>query len=455
MPAEYNLPPGLPHNLLWYFLRGKFRPGDPITFFDHLGRTYGRIAHYRAGRNNIVYVNDPELVGEVLVRQARNFTKERTQERMKILVGEGLITSEGRYHQRQRHLAQPAFHRERISSYAETMVSRALRASDAWEAATRRSPAKPLDIALEMMHLSLSIVGKTLFDNDVESEVREIAAEVNAVMRLYNFLVITPRVEELVQYPVPGLLRFRRARKRLDAIVYRMIAEHRAGEQHRGDLLSMLLHARYEDGSGMSDEQLRDEVITIFLAGYETTANALAWTWYLLSQNPEAEARLHRELAEALGGRNPTAADLPQLRFTEMAVAESMRLYPPAWAMGRRAIEDFEIAGYRLPARTSVFFSQYFAHRDERYFPDPERFDPERFLPEAKAARPRFAYFPFGGGNRQCIGESFAWMELVLVIATLAQRWRMRLAPGARVVPQPLITLRPKYGMPMLLEERG
>lgn len=444
---HYTFPPGLRHNLLFYFFN-RFRPGDPIHFFQHLAETYGKITHYKIGPEHIVFINDPELIKEVLINQHANFTKERTQERMKILVGEGLITSEGKYHQRQRHLAQPAFHRQRINTYAETIVDRTARCRDAWQ---QKSGA--FDVAQEMMHLALSIVGKTIFGSDLESEVEEIASEVNAVMRLYNFLVALPRAEYLLDYPIPGLRRFRRARARLDATVYRMIREHRESGD-RGDLLSMLLAARYEDGTGMGDLQLRDEVITIFLAGYETAANALTWTWYLLSQNLEAEARLHEEIDRVLGSGPATVEDLPKLQYTEMVVAESMRLYPPAWAMGRRSIDAFELGGYYFPPRTSVFCSQYIMHRNPEFFPDPLRFDPERFTPEAKAARPRFAYFPFGGGKRQCIGESFAWMELVLVIATITQRWKLRLEPGHRVEPQPLITLRPKYGMRMTAEAR-
>ncbi len=446
--AESLFPPGLPRNLAWYFLSRQFRPGDPIGFFQYLAETYGDIAHYKIGREHIVFINHPELIREVLINQHQNFTKERTQQRMKILIGEGLITSEGKYHLKQRHLAQPAFHRQRIAGYAEAMVEFSLRTRDSWQRAAESGEA--IDVALEMMHLALSIVGKTLFNSDVESEVKEIASEVNAIMSLYNFLVTLPHAEKMLQYPIPGLRRFRRARARLDETVYRMIKEHhKAGDQ--GDLLSMLMAARYEDGGAMSDLQLRDEVMTIFLAGYETTANALTWTWYLLSQNPAAETKLHQELAFVLEGRAPRFEDVPRLRYTEMCIAEAMRLFPPAWAMGRRASETFELDGYRLPARTSVFMSQYFVHRDERWWPDPLRFDPERFTAERKAARPRFAYFPFGGGTRQCIGESFAWTELVLVMATLAQKWKLRLVDGHRVEPQPLITMRPRHGMRMRL----
>jgi cytochrome P450 len=263
-------------------------------------------------------------------------------------------------------------------------------------------------------------------------------------------------------------MRFRKARARLDAQVYRMIAERRASNEDRGDLLSMLMAARDEgEGTadagrkasspqtGMSDRQLRDEVITIFLSGYETVANALTWTWYLLSENPAAAERMQREIDDALQGRLPTLDDLPRLRYTEMVFAESMRLYPPAWAMGRQSTQIVELGPYRLPAGTYFFFSQYILQRSEEFYPEPLRFDPERFTPEQKAVRPRFAYFPFGGGSRQCIGEAFAWMEGVLILATLAQRWSFHMVPGQAVDVQPKITLRPKYPIRMTAKERG
>jgi cytochrome P450 len=263
-------------------------------------------------------------------------------------------------------------------------------------------------------------------------------------------------------------MRFRKARARLDAQVYRMIAERRASNEDRGDLLSMLMAARDEgDGTpdagrktstlqtGMSDRQLRDEVITIFLAGYETVANALTWTWYLLSENPAAAKRMSQEIDESLQGRLPTLEDLPRLRYTEMVFAESMRLYPPAWAMGRQSTQIVELGPYRLPAGAYFFFSQYILQRSEQFYPEPLRFDPERFTPERKAVRPRFAYFPFGGGSRQCIGEAFAWMEGVLILATLEQRWSFHMVPGQVVDVQPKITLRPKYPMMMVAKERG
>src|SRR5271155_1959153 len=381
----YNFPPGLEKNLLWTFLK-RLSPGDPIEFFQNLKDTYGPIAHYKIGREHIIFLNEPDLIKEVLVNQAANFTKERTQNRMKILLGEGLITSESPYHRVQRHLAQPAFHRQRISSYGEVMVEKTKRLSDSWqkrwEAALTRNEPLVLDVAIEMMHLTLSIVGKTLFGSDVDSESEVIAAEVNNIMRVYNLMVMLPKAEYLLKLPIPGVAQFRRSRAKLDATVYRMIAEHRASNVDSGDLMSMLLSSRYEDGSSMSDLQLRDEVLTIFLAGYETGANALTFTWYLLSQNPDAEARLHGTLTNVLAGRTPDVSDLPQLSYAEMVLSEAMRFYPPAWIMGRKAKQDFNLGPYHLPAKTSVFFSQYIMHRDPRYFPDPLKFDPDRFLPE-------------------------------------------------------------------------
>jgi cytochrome P450 len=446
----YRYPPGLKLNLPLYLSRRFFRVGNPILLFEHLVSTYGKMAHYRVGPSDIVFVNEPEFIREILVVQPQSFIKERTQKRMKILLGEGLITSDGEIHKRQRRIAAPAFHRQRIQSYGAVMVERAAAMRSAWR------PGIEIDASAEMMRLSLEVVARTLFAQEVTTDILSINREVNAIMKLYNFLIALPRAEDYLHLPIPGLMRFRRARKRLDEVVYRMITEHRAGGVDRGDLLSMLLSSRDEerDDSGMSDQQLRDEVLTIFLAGYETVANALSWTWMLLGQNPEAEAKLHAELDIVLDGRLPTLEDVPRLRYTEMVLAESMRLYPPAWAMGRQAMRDIALGPYLLPAKTHFFFSQYILQRSAEHFPDPLRFDPERFTPEHKAGRSKFVYFPFGAGSRQCIGEAFAWMESALVLATIAQRWQLRLVPGQRLEVQPKITLRPKYGIRMIPELR-
>lgn len=438
--SPYLFPPGLKHNLIWYAFR-KFRPADPIGLFQYLAQQYGDAVHYKIGPENIVFLNDPALIREVLVVQNDNFTKERTVRRTKMLLGEGMICSEGIQHRGQRQVAQPAFHRKRIRGYAETMVEESLRTRDTW------SDGQRLDVAQEMMHLTLRIVARTFFRTELGSEVAELVGAINRIMRLYNYLVALPAVETLIHLRVPGLSGFTSAKRTVDAIIYRMIEQHRQAADEGDDLLDMMM--RSEDSS---DEALRDQVITIFLAGYETVANALTWTWYLLSQNSAAEERMFQEIESVLGKRAPTLDDLPQLLYTEMVFAESMRLYPPAWAMGRQAREDFTLGPYRLPARTTILISQFITHRDERHFANPLKFEPERFAPAGKATFPKFTYFPFGAGYRQCIGESFAWMEGVLALATIAQNWRLHLVPGHPVEQQPLITLRPKFGMRMTVE---
>jgi len=397
----------------------------------------------------VYLLNHPDLVREVLVTRQSNFIKSRALQRARVLLGEGLLTSEGDFHKRQRRLVQPAFHRDRLAAYAAVMSDYAARLRDRW------TDGSTLDVAAEMMRLTLAVVGKTLFSADVESEASEIGDALTTVLKMFNLLMM-PFSEYLEKLPLPSMRRFEKARARLDATIYGLIEERRASSQDRGDLLSMLLLAQDEEdqGSGMTDKQVRDEALTLFLAGHETTANALTWTWYLLSQNPECERRLHQELDAALAGRAAQAADLPALRYTEMVFTEAMRLYPPAWAIGRMSIEPFELGGIEIAAGSIFIASPYVTHRDPRWFPDPERFDPERWTREAREDRPRFSYFPFGGGARVCIGERFAWMEGVLVLATLAQEWKLRLAPGQKVDTLPLITLRTKYGMKMVLEKR-
>ncbi len=444
--ARYHFPPGLERNLLWFVLR-KLSPANPILLFQQLARDYGDIAHYKIAWHHIVFLNHPDYIREVLVVQNDNFIKERTVQRTKMLLGEGMITSEGAQHRAQRQVAQPSFHRQRIPEYANLMVREAARMRDSWRAGTERN------IATDMMHLTLNVVAGTLFATDLRDEVDELADAINRIMGLYNFLVMLPAAEWLVHVRPPGLAAFVRARKRIDAVVYRMIEAHRRQKSDRGSLLDMMLAAS-PDRSAASEQSLRDQVITIFLAGYETVANALAWTWYLLSQNPECERRFHDEIDRELQGREPGFDDVPKLRYVEMVLAESMRLYPPAWAMGRYARNDFRLGEFFLPAKTTVLISQFVTHRDARFFPDPLRFDPERFTPEAKARRTKFTYFPFGAGFRQCIGESFSLMEGVLLLATLGQKWKLKLVSSQRVEPEPLITLRPKYGMRMQVEAR-
>ena len=423
---------------------------DALAFLQELKQTYGDIAHTRAAGEHVVLLSDPAFVKDVLMTHQRNFRKGRGLEKARKLLGDGLLTSEGETHLRQRRLMQPAFHRERIASFSTAMSDYADRVQRSWP------DGGVIDASQEMMRLTLGIVGRTLFDADVEAQARDVGEALSDVLDSF-WTTMLPFADVLEQLPIPQLQRGKAARQRLDTIVYGLIAERRRNPGDRGDLLSMLLMAQDEEqgGAGMTDAQVRDEAMTIFLAGHETTANALAWTWYLLSQHPEVEARLHEEVDRVLGGRTPTMADLPKLTVVEQVVTESMRLYPPAWLVGRRAIGPYEVGGYTLPPRTIVLMCPYVMQRDARFYEAPTAFRPERWTPAFKAGLPQFAYFPFGGGARRCIGESFAWMELVLVTATIAQQWSLRLVPGHPVVPQPVVTLRMKHGLKMIAHRRG
>jgi cytochrome P450 len=420
-----------------------------IAFLERAAQEHGDIVYFKMGPQDVYFLNHPDYVRDVLVTRQQNFIKGRALQRSKRLLGEGLLTSEGAFHRRQRRLAQPAFHRHRIASYADVMTFYAERSVSHWR------DGEQLDISQEMMRLTLAIVGKTLFDADVEEEAQEIGEALATILSLFNAMLF-PFSELLEKLPLPQNKRFERAKRRLDETIYRIIDERRRSGEDHGDLLSMLLLAQDEEGTGgMTDEQVRNEAMTLFLAGHETTANALAWTWYLLSEHPEQEARLHAEIDAVLGGRErPSFDDVAGLRYTEMVLAESMRLYPPAWAIGRLAVKETAVGGYNISPGSLVLLSQYVMHRDARFFPEPHRFDPERWTEEAKADRPQFAYFPFGAGARRCIGESFAWMEGVLLIAAIARRWRMRHVTGHPVELQPLITLRPKHGMLMTVHQR-
>ena len=442
-------PPGpktlIPGGTLFAFRR------DPIGFLMSAAHEFGDVAHFQAGSQQYFLVNNPEYIKDVLVTHHASFKKGRGLERAKAMLGNGLLTSEGEFHHRQRRLAQPAFHRDRIALYAGMMVEYADRMQH-----ERWREGETLDIAKEMMHLTLAIVGKTLFDTETDAEAEQVRQALSESMKRFNRFML-PFAEFLDRLPLPGNRRYREARDVLDSIIYRIINERRRSGQDTGDLLSMLLRAQDDEGDGgrMTDIQLRDEVITIFLAGHETTANTLTWTWHLLSEHPEIEARLHHELDIELAGRLPTVEDLPHLRYTEMVITEALRLYPPAWIMGRRALKDYQLGPYVVPAGSIVIMSPYVIHHDDRYFPDPFRFDPDRWTPEARASRPQFWFFPFGGGPRRCIGEGFAWTEAIMVIATLAQRWNLRRLPSHPIALQPLITLRPRHGIRMVLTGRN
>jgi len=423
----------------------------PLEFLPALARDHGDVAAFNIGPQPLVLLSHPDLIRDVLVTHGRRFHKGRGLERAKILLGDGLLTSEDELHLRQRRLAQPAFHRARIAGYGDIMALYAQRRARDW------TDGAELDVSAEMAAYTLAVVGKTLFDADIEAEAPEIGEALSTAIATFNFTVMAWG-ELLLRLPLPITRRFRRARARLDTTIYEMIARRRASGDDRGDLLSMLLlaHDTEGDGSGMSDVQLRDEAMTLLLAGHETTANALTWAWYLLSGAPGVEAAMHAEI-DALADRPLGADDLARLPYTRAVLAETMRLYPPAWIVGRRALDGYDVRGYRLASRTVVLMSQWIVHRDPRWWPDAESFQPERWLPGGSASdpgRPKFSYFPFGAGTRVCIGEQFAWMEGVLALATFARRWRLRLAPGHRVEPQPIVTLRAKHGMRMVAERR-
>ncbi len=356
-----------------------------------------------------------------------------------LLVGNGLLTSLNDFHRRQRRLVAPAFQHRRIGAYADVMADYAERTQAEWR------DGQAIDVAQEMMRLTLWVVGKTLFDADVRGEAGELGQALSTALRFANDRFTAVAAPPL-SWPTPRNRQARLALARLDATIYRLIAEWRATGEDRGDLLSMLLQAQDEDdGSFMTDAQVRDEAMTLFLAGHETTANALAWSWYLLAQHPEASASRF--------WRAPTLADLKHLPYTEMVVKESMRLYPPAPMISRQAARPIDLGGYRLPSGALVLISPYTMHRLPNYFPDPQRFDPDRWTPEFERALPRHAYMPFGGGPRICIGNQFALMEGQIILAALAQRVRFELSPGPQIAPEAVITLRPKGGVRMIVND--
>jgi cytochrome P450 len=433
-----------------HFLTGslpEFRR-DLLGFFDACARDYGDFAAFRLGPRQLILVSNPDAIEDVLVTNARNFTKHFALRINSLLLANGLLTSEGDFWLRQRRLIQPAFLRERVNAYGPIMVEYAERMVAGWRDGETR------DLHADMMRLTLEIVAKTLFDADVAHEAHGVGEAMEVAMasfvgRLFKAFPL-PR-----WLPTPGNLRLKRAVRRLDNIIYGLIHERRQSGEDRGDLLSRLLVAQdEEDGHHMTDQQLRDELMTLFLAGHETTALALSWTWYLLAQHPEVEARLLAELQSVLGGRSPTVADLPRLRYTDLVVTESMRVYPPVYTIGRENIEACEIGGYPIPAGTTLLLSQWVMHRHPRYFDEPLKFKPERWEGGLARRLPKYVYFPFGGGPRICIGTTFALLEAVLVLATIAQRFHFQLVPGHVVVPAPSITLRPRNGVRMILSRR-
>lgn len=419
---------------------------DPIGLLSQAA-TFGDVAYLRLPRFPAYLLNHPDLVHDVLVTGSPGFMKGPTMQAAKLVLGESLLTSEGEYHRRQRRMIQPIFHHDRIAGYGAAMVEHAVRTCDRWRAG------QALDVHREMAGLTLSVVGATLFGTDVEAEEARSVGQALALQLSMFGRVFSPLFRLSMRLPLPSNRRFERSKVALDAVIDRMIADRRSSGATGEDVLSLMIRAQ-QDGTGMTNAQVRDEAMTLFLAGHETTSTALTWTWYLLSQHPQVEAKLHAELDEVLGGSRPTVADVPRLRFTEMVLTESMRILPPAWAIGRRALADHRANAYVIPAGSVVIVSPYLVHHDPRWYEDPEAFVPERWTDEERARRPRYAYLPFGAGPRMCVGEHFARLEAVLILATIAQRSRLRLVPGHPVELQPVVTLRPKHGMAMTAERR-
>ena len=445
--APHAAPPGprsrFPGDLLLQLTRHR------IDLLRDMATEFGDVSQLQIHKQRIVLLTNPEDIRDLLVTNQRLFQKGQALQRAKVLIGEGLLTSEGELHLRQRRLVQPAFHRARIGAYAQAMTSAAMLTQSQW------SDGLALDANRAMMHVTLDIVAATLFGADMGSESSRIGQALDDVFESFSlgYGPLTPLLDLL---PTPRRRRFVAGKQRLDDTIDRIITQRRASGEDTGDLLSMLLHATDTegDGGGMSDQQLRDEAITLFIAGHETTANALTWTWLLLARTPDAERALHEEVDRVLGDRLPTMDDLPQLPMARAVIAESMRLYPPAYIIGRRATAPYRVADYDFPTGTIFLAPQFVVHRDPRWWPDANAFVPARWLDgAATAARPKMAYFPFGAGTRICVGEQFAWMEAILVLATVARRWRVRV-PGADPALEPIITLRPKGGLPAVLERR-
>lgn len=419
---------------------------DPLGFLAGNVRRFPELVYVRILGGGFYQVNDPALLEQVLVTRSSSFIKDKLLKvYSQAVFGNGLLSSDGDFWLRQRRLAQPAFHRQRIAAYGDVMTEYTQRAIAGWR------PGQVRDIHADMMHLTLEVVTKTLFNTDQRDAVDEIGGVLDVIMERFSSQGLVALAEQATGLVIDRSLhtRYAAAVPKLDAIVDGVIAERRRSGEDRGDLLSMLMDARDEDGNGMSDAQLRDECKTMFLAGHETTALSLSWTWWLLSLNRRAKLALREELTRVLDGRAPTLADLPQLTYTEQVIKEAMRLMPPAWMIQREAVEEVRIGDYVIPKGADVGMSQYAVHRDPRWYAEPERFMPERWTPEFTKQLPKFAYFPFGGGPRLCIGQQFAMMESMLMLATIAQRYDLELMPGQRIVPQPSITMRPKYGLKM------
>ena len=422
---------------------------DPLDFIESARRKHGDFVRIRLGPYRVYLLLGPKHVRHLLQKNPGNYLKDG-YEHNEPLTGSGLLTSEGDFWRRQRRLTQPAFHKERLRGMVGTMTDATEEMLGRWRDHLGNGGRRPLEIDAEMSRLTLSIVSRTLMGTDVSGEASEVGRSLEYTL-WYAFRRTGRFFNPPFGFPTPKNLRYMRAIRTLETLVYSLIDGRRESDEVGADLLSMLVQARdSETGEGVGRSQLRDEVITFLAAGYETTARALAWTFYLLDRNPEERRKLREELAQVLGGRAPTYEDLPRLVYTKMFVEESMRLYPPVWGLARRAKGEDEIGGHRVPKGSRLIISSYVTHRHPAFWENPEKFEPEHFTPERSKGRPRYAYFPFGGGPRQCIGINFAMMEATLIIAMVAQRFDLSLVPSHPVEPQANLTLIPRYGLPMV-----
>ncbi len=416
---------------------------DPLGTLLRLAREYGDIVYLFFRGNHAFLVTHPDHAYDILVANSGHFMKGPTYQEIKWVLGEGLVTSDGPHHRRQRRLASPAMHHQRLIGYSEVMTDLSRDIAERW------TPGQVVDVDWEMMQYGLGVVCKTLFGVDLsEDDTRTVRDSIDTFNRAVNFFV-TGKLFGRFEKQILAL-------QALNDLVFRIIKEHRAKGTDQGDLLSMLLMARDDEVTGeqMDDEQVRDEAVTLIVTGHETTATTLTWALYLLSQTPEADAEMYEELDRVLGGRAPTHEDMDRLPFTHKVLQETLRLYPPGWMFERTALVDHQFGDYTLPTGGTAVLCPYLIHRDPRFWDDPMTFNPWRWTEEAEKARPRFAYFPFGGGPRFCYGEAFAWMEATLALASIAQRWRLKLAPGHEVTAAPHVTIRPKGGLPMIAEAR-
>jgi cytochrome P450 len=440
-------PPGPKGSLLTGSINDFAR--DRLGFVMRLRKEYGDIAHFKLAMRHAFMLNHPDYIHTVLVEHPDKFHKSPMLKRTtQDLIGYGSLVIEGEYWKQRRRLIQPAFHHKRIAVYGDVMVAHTQQMLQRWQVGETR------DMAQEMMRLTLGIASKTLFDADVSDQADEIGKAITVGLHTTMARIQRPLLNFFDWLPTRANRERLHAGAVLDKAVMGIINERRATGEDKGDLLSMLLLSKDEDGSGMTDREIRDEAMTLFIAGHETTANALTWTFYLLAQHPDVVEKLTQELDAALGGREVTMNDLAALPYTEMVVKEAMRLYPPAWIITRVAIEPVTVGGYELVPGNLVLMSPYVMHHDARYFDEPERFIPERFTQENEKALPKYAYFPFGGGPRVCIGNQFAMMEARLVLATVMQHYRPTLVEGQQIVPEPVVTLRPRDGIKMRMEAR-